>query len=814
MPRVRSAAEADVLTDGQICGPESFIGAEVAGQDASQGSASASGSASATATDIDGTIFATSAEGATSASGTSTKGGSFDTEAGIEGFSERYGLFGWNRAGANIWTDVWTGGDSKTAKVTSGASATGEADSEVLFPTLTPYYHAEAEGQAKGSTDSSGIGESWAFSELEGYVSDFGTFTWEQPLPLDVPSGLFIYVSGDLVDDSLIQSEAGAVGEAGFKGSAKTLAAGEAESAGNLEDDGVELTDFSNSFAEGMTLASASATGTGEAISGSVILSLDVINGFGGITLFAEPEEIEPELAPAQPPTDGQGIPIATFDFPTSALADVSIIGDFAIANGNAKSDTAKACASAAGETGASGALDDSEAFAEEATAETFAAGVVNVSASVGAKADPFAASIIGSVSIPGVSDDSLVDASLIAGIAESAGPKGQASASAEGFTSADGTVEFNIPAEVQDVVLESHTDAAGEMDAAVSSTDGFALSFANIGSANYESFNNDGTIATDAELIDVSLIGGVSTADGKTKAESSATGFTTSDGLFIAEDENDVELVNITGHSDAMSKGDTVETSVTSFGGFGLAAAGVGSVGVIDWTAGIPANGESVPPLATVVDVSLIGDFVLAEGDAPKDTATAEASADGVTGATGNVLDTSFDDLVFNVTGNSFATGEVYGKAVGNAISDPISVSAILSVNVVDVDNTVNTGLGIPSDSTLVDVSTITSASLASGKNGVAMGSAEGFTGAGGAVSAVDFLDNMTLISGTFAAGEAETSAATTADGSLAISLAGQTAVDVIVNNEEPVVAGGFVGQDIASFALPAMPEAACRDA
>ena len=104
--------------------------------------------------------------------------------------------------------------------------------------------------------------------------------------------------------------------------------------------------------------------------------------------------------------------------------------------------------------------------------------------------------------------------------------------------------------------------------------------------------------------------------------------------------------------------------------------------------------------------------------------------------------------------------------------------------------------------------MSTVTSASLATGKNGVAMGSAEGFTDAGGAVSAVDILDNLTLISGTFASGEATTKAATTADGSLAISLAGQTAVDVIVNNEEPVGAGGFVGQDTASFALPAMPK------
>ena len=73
---------ADLLTDGSIWGPDSFIGAEVTGNDASQGAAGASGSARADATDTDGTIFATSAEGAASASGTSTKGGSFDTEAG------------------------------------------------------------------------------------------------------------------------------------------------------------------------------------------------------------------------------------------------------------------------------------------------------------------------------------------------------------------------------------------------------------------------------------------------------------------------------------------------------------------------------------------------------------------------------------------------------------------------------------------------------------------------------------------------------------------------------------------------------------
>ena len=94
----------------------------------------------------------------------------------------------WNRAGANIWTDVWTGGDTKTAKVTSGASGSGEAEAEIYSPfSLTPFYLADAEGQAKGSSSSSGIGESWADSEIEGYVSDFGAFFWEFPLPLDVP---------------------------------------------------------------------------------------------------------------------------------------------------------------------------------------------------------------------------------------------------------------------------------------------------------------------------------------------------------------------------------------------------------------------------------------------------------------------------------------------------------------------------------------------------------------------------------------------------------------------------------------------------
>jgi hypothetical protein len=56
-----------------------------------------------------------------------------------------------------------------------------------------------------------------------------------------------------------------------------------------------------------------------------------------------------------------------------------------------------------------------------------------------------------------------------------------------------------------------------------------------------------------------------------------------------------------------------------------------VGSVNIVDWLA---AGVTGPQPSATVVDASLIGDFVLAEGDGPADRATAEAYADRVTSA------------------------------------------------------------------------------------------------------------------------------------------------------------------------------------
>ena len=158
-----------------------------------------------------------------------------------------------------------------------------------------------------------------------------------------------------------------------------------------------------------------------------------------------------------------------------------------------------------------------------------------------------------------------MLDASLIAGFAEAEGASGQASASARGFTAANGTVEFDLTEDNQDVVLESHTQAAGVTNASATANGGFASLFANIGSANFENlWKISPGSRQGADLVDVSLIGGVSIADGKASALSSASGGTVSTVVFIAETEDDVELVNITGYEERCSN--TVATSVVSF--------------------------------------------------------------------------------------------------------------------------------------------------------------------------------------------------------------------------------------------------------
>ena len=548
-----------------------------------------------------------------------------------------------------------------------------------------------------------------------------------------------------------------------------------------------------------MTAAGASATGLGDAGSGSAIISLDVIGGTGFIVLLDDTDELPTNV-------------IATIALPNSGLAEISVIADFAFANGESTKDITRAAASAAGETGASGAIADFPTavggFVDNAQEDSLASGAVSATASTAAKADPFAASIIGSAVGLGSAND-MLDASLIAGFAEAEGVRGQASASARGFTSANGTVEFDLTVDNQDVVLESHTQAAGVTNASATANGGFALSFANIGSFNFENSLEDiPGVATSADLVDVSLIGGVSIADGKASALSSASGGTVSDGLFVAETEDDVELVNITGHSDAMSGGDTVETAVTSFGGFGLAAAGVGSVSTVDWTAGVqPIVGVIIPPSASLADVSLIGDLVVADGFGPKDTVKATASADGFTSADGIVNDTSFDDLTFGMDGTSVALGEVSGKAVANQASDPVSLSAILSVNTAEVDNTYNSIDGtIDTTKSLVDVSTVTSASLATGKNGLATGEADGFTDATSAITldtTVDAVNHTVLTSGTYAGGEESATAAVTSPGSLSLAIAGDTAVNVVVDRSSAP----------AEIVIGSVPFAAARD-
>jgi hypothetical protein len=106
--------------------------------------------------------------------------------------------------------------------------------------------------------------------------------------------------------------------------------------------------------------------------------------------------------------------------------------------------------------------------------------------------------------------------------------------------------------------------------------------------------------------------------------------------------------------------------------------------------------------------------------------------------------------------------------------------------------------------DKMLVEVSTIDSASLSTGKCSEASGEAEGTTGATGSVflnETVEDLDTTVLSSNTFAAGEAASSAATTKDASLSLSLAGMTSVNVVNDDEEIQTAPGAAFVTDGSF-------------
>ena len=128
----------------------------------------------------------------------------------------------------------------------------------------------------------------------------------------------------------------------------------------------------------------------------------------------------------------------------------------------------------------------------------------------------------------------------------------------------------------------------------------------------------------------------------------------------------------------------------------------GCRAVNIIDW----------VPPMRPASAISHrsrrepVGDFVLAEVTVRK-TAPQRLMLKDRTDANGIVNDTTFAEGLL-VTGNSLAAGEVEGKAVGQAVRDPISLSVIASVAVAEP--------GLGGIKTLVEVSTIDSASLSTG--------------------------------------------------------------------------------------------------
>ena len=168
--------------------------------------------------------------------------------------------------------------------------------------------------------------------------------------------------------------------------------------------------------------------------------------------------------------------------------------------------------------------------------------------------------------------------------------------------------------------------------------------------------------------------------------------------------------------------------------------------------------------PTANIVDVSVIGDAVFAEGTTAKDTAKVTASADAFTVASG-----SFETFVIGgivdgfgvaipVADNSAesdtsAEGAVFGSAESKYVSDPISASLIGSVSVVDMDPLVN-----GEEESVFDASLIASASFAADDYGKASGSASGITSASDELVFEDTGIVETLESDTDASGTAAT--------------------------------------------------------
>ena len=242
-------------------------------------------------------------------------------------------------------------------------------------------------------------------------------------------------------------------------------------------------------------------------------------------------------------------------------------------------------------------------------------------------------------------------------------------------------------------------------------------------------SFAAAGDSAGDPTVVGVSAAGSAVFSSGKGTASAETDGSAGSEGfvtrVYGLNMNPEIESETFTGADS--------NANVRTFGGFGIGAAGAASVDVVtfepDFTGALPT--------ANIVDVSVIGDVVFAEGTTAKDTAKVTASADAFTEASGSVetfviggIIGAPDRIAIPVTDNSAesetsAEGEVFGSAESKYVSDPISASLIASVSVVDIDPV---GVG---DEDVFDTSIIASASFAADDYGKASGFADGSTDA-----------------------------------------------------------------------------------
>ena len=178
------------------------------------------------------------------------------------------------------------------------------------------------------------------------------------------------------------------------------------------------------------------------------------------------------------------------------------------------------------------------------------------------------------------------------------------------------------------------------------------------------------------------------------------------------------------------------------------------------------------------LVETSLIASESSASGLAKKDTASASASADGMTGAQGAIFtlpviqDSDPDGYPWEA--ETHAEGEVATSASANRVSDPASVALIFAASVqgADVDNG-------------IDVALIGSASFADGVRGRTSGMADGSASAAGTFTPV--MIPIPEVSGPAEADGMVTTDAR-ADGGTGISLAGIVAADFVSYEYPPM--------------------------